>query len=122
MQCSESVPFADLVTLHRGITYSGADECDSAEYDALPVIGIPSIQERLDLTRVTCIRSRQRDIAPFKLERGDIVLVGSNGNPDRIGNPAYFDEDGTFVFGAFVMMARAIPGADWKYLFPLLSG
>lgn len=59
----------------------------------------------------------------FRARRGTILLVGSNGNPDRVGNAVFIEEDEGFLFGSFLMGVRILhhAEADPKFIFHLIS-
>jgi len=97
-------PLAQMVQLRRGYTWTKESEIECSEDGTVPVVRIPNVQNRLDLTDLLYLR----DVSPDALEKaavtkGWILFVGSNGTQDRIGDSVLMDEDREMVFASFLM-------------------
>lgn len=100
-------PLAKLVEQRRGYTWEKDDEVDRSESDTVPVIRIPNVQDRLDLSDLIHLRN----VSPEALERAAVtknwlLFVGSNGTQNRIGDSVLIEEDRPMVFASFLMGIR----------------
>jgi type I restriction enzyme, S subunit len=88
----------------RGYSWTKEDETVIEESSTVPVIRIPNIQEKLDLANLLHLRNVSPDaVRASAVSRGWILFVGSNGNPDRIGDSVLMTEDRPMVFASFLM-------------------
>ena len=90
----------------------------------MPVLRIPNVQDTLDLTDLLYIdglTSAQRTKA--RVRAGWTLLVGSNGNPKRVGNCVYVAEPKDYLFASFLIGATPIDSGriDSEFLHRLLS-
>ncbi|MBK5966184.1 hypothetical protein CCR95_19380 [Thiocystis minor] len=97
-------PLTQAIQLRRGYTWTKENEIERPENGAVPVIRIPNVQDRLDLTDLLYLR----DVSPEALEKaavskGWILFVGSNGSQDRIGDSVLLEKDQAMVFASFLM-------------------
>jgi len=92
----------EIVSFVRGLSWSKGDEVDDPDR-GIPVLSIPNVQPYgLDLTDVRLLRPEA--INPEKRGKpGTVLLVGSNGNPDRVGNCAQLPSNGPFFFASFLL-------------------
>ncbi|MBP7906112.1 MAG: restriction endonuclease subunit S [Alphaproteobacteria bacterium] len=97
--------------IKRGVSWS-KDQEHTTPYDgAIPVIGISNVQYRLELDNLLYLSGlKPKAIEQKRVEKGWSVMVGSNGNRQRIGNAVYIDEDAEFLFASFLIAAK--PKAD----------
>lgn len=99
------------VDIRRGVSWSKDQEHTAPYEGAVPVIGISNVQDRLLLDKVLYLSGlKPRAIEKKRIEQGWSVLVGSNGNRQRIGNAVYIAEDAAFLFASFLLAAK--PRAD----------
>ena len=99
-----------LVTTKRGCSWSKEQERDRPAEGTIPVIRIPNIQASLDLSdllHIDGISPEQR--AASAVTKGWTLLVGSNGNPKRIGDPVLMEEDREMIFASFLFALRPKP-------------
>ncbi|MEW6669412.1 MAG: restriction endonuclease subunit S [Thermodesulfobacteriota bacterium] len=88
----------------RGYSWAKEDEVDRQEAGTVPVIRIPNIQKKLDLANLLYLRNVSMDaLRQSAVSKGWVLFVGSNGNPDRIGDSALMVEDRPMVFASFLM-------------------
>lgn len=87
---ADQVRLGDLARVDRGASWSAKQEIEEGGH---PVIRIANVQpEGFDLSEVRRVEGlKPRDIARSSIGEGSILLVGSNGNPERIGN-AYLSD------------------------------
>lgn len=99
------------VDIRRGVSWSKDQEHTAPYEGAVPVIGISNVQDRLLLDKVLYLSGlKPKAIEKKRIEQGWSVLVGSNGNRQRIGNAVYIAEDAAFLFASFLIAAK--PRAD----------
>lgn len=99
------------VDIKRGVSWSKDQEHTTPYEGAVPVIGISNVQDRLLLDKVLYLSGlKPKAIEKKRIEQGWSVLVGSNGNRQRIGNAVYITEDTAFLFASFLLAAK--PRAD----------
>src|SRR5205809_4419591 len=98
------LPLQEVVTLKRGYSWAKEQETTSHEVGAIPVIRIPNIQSRLDLSELLYLRDVTEDkLRESSVTAGWVLFVGSNGNPNRIGDSVHIDLDLQMVFASFLM-------------------
>lgn len=95
------------VDIKRGVSWS-KDQEHSEYYDgAVPVIGISNVQDRLELDKLIYLSGlKPKTIEQKRVEKGWSVMVGSNGNRQRIGNAVRVSEDAEFLFASFLIAAK----------------
>lgn len=87
----------------RGISWQRSAEAE----EGVPALTIPNIQENLDLRKLTFLRGLSaRHFEKARVRAGHTILVGSNGNKERVGDCLYFRDDTPFVFASFLMGVR----------------
>ncbi|HLX68101.1 MAG TPA: restriction endonuclease subunit S [Verrucomicrobiae bacterium] len=93
-----------LTIRKRGHTWQKEQESEKESHDTVPVIRIPNIGERLDLTDLLHLRGVSEEaLKESAVSKDWILFVGSNGNPDRIGDSALMEENRKMVFASFLM-------------------
>lgn len=103
----QTVPLADVADISRGTSWGSENEHREAVEDALPVLGIKNVQARLETRDLIWLRGlKPSAIASSTVQAGDILMVGSNGNPDRIGNAVQVDEPGRYLFASLLFGLR----------------
>lgn len=103
----EEQPLGTLVETKRGLTWSKEQERNRSNCDTIPVVRIPNIQESLDMSdtlHLEGVTPEQR--VDSAVTRGWSLLVGSNGNPKRIGDSVLIEQDREMVFASFLFGLR----------------
>jgi restriction endonuclease S subunit len=96
-----------LVETKRGCTWTKEQERDRQAEGTIPVIRIPNIQSSLDLTDLLHIHGLSADQQTSSaVTKGWTLMVGSNGNPKRIGDSVLIEEDREMVFASFLFALR----------------
>jgi type I restriction enzyme S subunit len=96
-----------VIEVKRGISWSKEQEQRTDRDNAVPVIRVGNVQERLVLEDLLYIRGLSAKAIEAKKVSADwCILVGSNGNKARIGNAILVTEDSDFVFASFLLAAR----------------
>ena len=111
-------------TFSRGVSWKKSQERRAPTAGAVPVLRIPNVQETLELTELLYIDGLTKaQIAKARVKRGWTLLVGSNGNPKRVGNCVYVAEPGDFLFASFLIRAKPTDPrrVDSEFLYRLLS-
>jgi type I restriction enzyme S subunit len=113
----------DLATFHRGITWASSQETEKPEPGCVPVLRIPNVQERLDTTSILFLRGiSQEQRRRFAATRNWLLMVGSNGNPNRVGDCVRITHDTDYLFASFLVGVepRVSEGVDPCFLQYLL--
>ena len=98
------LPLRDAIFLKRGYSWSKDQEASDPQPGTTPVIRIPNIQSRLDLSDLLYLRGvSEEDLRRSAVSKGWILFVASNGNVDRIGDSVLVDCDMRMVFASFLM-------------------
>ena len=99
-------PLADLVNEFRYGTSRKCYDSDGSE-DALPILRIPNIlRGRVDWTNLKFTSLRGDERTNLSLERGDVLFVRTNGNPEYIGRCAVFRESRQAAYASYLIRAR----------------
>ena len=96
--------FSDFVRFQRGVSWSAHQEHAEPGAARSPVLRIPNIQEHLhtrDLVYLSGLTDSVR--GNTSASRGWLLLVGSNGNPERIGNAVLIEDDNDYLFASFLV-------------------
>ena len=93
----------DECVVTRGISWDRSAEAS----EGVPALTIPNIQDRLDLRKLTRLRGLPMShVEKARVRAGHTILVGSNGNRDRVGRCLFFKQATEFVFASFLMGVR----------------
>lgn len=93
----------DIAARHRGYSWEKGQETSVPEGGSTPVIRIPNIQDALSLTDLLYLRNVPAGaLATSGVMKDWILFVGSNGNPERIGDSVLISEDRPMVFASFL--------------------
>ena len=116
-------PMADLVKEFR---YGTSRKCfDSADSeDGLPILRVPNVLHgRVDWTSLKFTPLRGDERRNLRLERGDILFVRTNGNPQYIGRCAVFRGGRHAAYASYLIRARlrADGLADPEYVSTVLA-
>jgi restriction endonuclease S subunit len=115
------VPLSAVASVERGVSWSASQQV--ADGTGVPVISIPNVREgylELDnLTHVAGIPEKQ--IKASQLTEESILMVGSNGNPDRVGNVAIGNSETIgYLPASFLIHIRGQNNVRAKFLFEML--
>lgn len=117
---TKTAPLNDLGRLLRGAVWSKSDESGVAADGFEEVVGISvTSADGLDLSKMKYVSGLGEKA--HRLEANDLIMVSSNGNPDRIGNVYEAESLRGRPFSAFQMVFR--PGVpEWRgFLFEVLA-
>ncbi len=93
----------EVTIRQRGYSWDKTQEIVTPEDGSIPVIRIPNIKEILDLSNLLYLRNIPQEALEISAVRKDwILFVGSNGNPERIGDSVLISEDLPMVFASFL--------------------
>ncbi len=96
----------DIVTFRRGLSWKKDQERDAPGPGRIPVLRIPNVKESLDLTDLLYIEGTTLDqVERTRITKGWCVMVGSNGNPKRVGDCVPVHEPANFLFASFLIGA-----------------
>ena len=115
----------DIADFSRGLTYKGDQASDTQSDGSIGCIGIPCItpSERIDQSKAVFVTGVSEDqFCKRQILKGATLIVGSNGNPNRIGDCVYVPEELSQTFGGFLLQATtSSEEIRPEYLFHLLS-
>ena len=101
----------EAVEIRRGLSWSKDQESDHPRDGAVPVLRIGNIQDRLDLSDILYVTGVPEKAKTIKnAEKGWSIIVGSNGNRNRVGNAVFQSEDTDFLFASFLIAAKPREG------------
>jgi type I restriction enzyme S subunit len=97
----------DAIEIKRGVSWSKEQEHATAHEGTVPVIGISNVQDRLELGKLLWLTGlKPKTIEKKRVQKGWSVMVGSNGNRQRIGNAVFVEQDAEFLFASFLLAAK----------------
>lgn len=100
------------VEIRRGVSWAKSEEHDTRRVGTFPVLRIGNVQERLQLDELLFVSGIPDKAAVRKrVSRGWVLVVGSNGNRQRVGNGVLIREDTDFLFASFLIAARPKDGS-----------
>lgn len=94
-----------LAEASRGLSWSRGRETDGTA--ATPVLTIPNIGDYLSTdgaTRLTDVSPKEWD--RFSVREGDVLMIGSNGNPNRVGRTVRVPDGVGALFASFLIRIR----------------
>lgn len=112
------------VEIRRGVSWSKDQEHSQLREDTTPVLRISNIQDTLEINDVLYLSGVPDKAKRLKRASKDwTILVGSNGNRERIGNPVFIEQDTEYLFASFLIAAKPRPesGLLPAYFFRWLS-
>lgn len=109
----------ECVEFTRGISWTADQERELPSDSTERVLRIPNVQRTLVLDEVLLVGFLGGAPAKWRAIPGSIVMVGSNGNPRRVGNAVQISvDDGDFLFASFLIAARPSRNdVDERFLF-----
>lgn len=114
---------AAVADITRGVSWRDENETDETASGALPVLGIRNVQKSLKLDETVWLAGLpQKAIESSTVRLGDILMVGSNGNPSRIGNAVRIDVPGVYLYASLLFGVRPNESRiDGEFLFRLIQ-
>jgi type I restriction enzyme S subunit len=103
----------EVAEARRGLSWKR----DAEHNGGIRVLTIPNVKRRLRLeggVRIDRVSEAERE--KFSLRRDDVLMIGSNGNPMRVGQAVLVPEDVDALFASFLIRIRA----DRKIISPYL--
>lgn len=100
----ETTRLEKVSKINRGLSWSKSQENKDFKEGSVPVLRIGNVQERLDLKDTLFINQvTPQEFSKYKLTIDNIVMVGSNGNHNRIGNCCIIDKEMDFIYASFLI-------------------
>src|SRR5438552_1036864 len=95
------VPLGDLAEIDRGISWDASQERRESADNSFPVLRIPNVKSTLTTDELIYLKiSDQSSVERWIARPGSIIMVGSNGNVDRVGNVAFIEGARVFLFAS----------------------
>lgn len=87
-------------------TYGTNAKC-TAITQGVPVLRIPNIQQgQVDTANLKYAALSPQEIRKTELQRGDLLVVRTNGSPDLVGRCAVVEQSGTYSFASYLIRFR----------------
>ena len=103
---------SEAVTTKRGVSWAKEQEHATPRDYTVPVIRVGNVQRTLMLDRLLHLSGLQDAvIEATRVTAGWSIMVGSNGNRDRVGNAVLIRDDADYLFASFLMAARPRDGS-----------
>lgn len=110
------VKISSVADARRGLSWSRDQETN--DEDAPGVVTIPNIGDRLDpQPRKRLSQISEKQTSAYLLQENDILMIGSNGNPQRVGQTVRVPANVPLLFASFLMRIRPRPGVAKSLLF-----
>ena len=94
----ESTAIGDISNIHRGMSWNADNVTDRPDM-GIPVLRIPNVQNKLSLGDLKYLSDiSEQDKVRYRVSQGYSLMVGSNGNKDRVGTCCYIEQDMELVF------------------------
>lgn len=95
--------FSKLDNFLTDIRY-GTSKKGNTEGKGVPVLGIPNVvQEKLLLDSLNYSELEGKELSSCTLNKGDIVIVRTNGNPEYTGKSALYNIDENHAFASYLI-------------------
>lgn len=95
----------EVADVARGLSWDRGEEVTTGGH---PVVTIPNVQRRLQLDGMTRLDGLTETVVEkYSLNDGDTLLVGSNGNPERVGHAVSVPCGVEVLFASFLMRVRS---------------
>lgn len=113
------VKINEIAEISRGISWKSSEEFDSYQEGTIRVYKIPHIQpnSRFQLENNKVYIRKPSNYEKYLLEDNDILMVGSNGNPERVGNVVRYKKSENALFASFLLRLRAKEYIDHEFLY-----
>jgi len=100
----ENLRLGTIAFINRGFTWKKIQENQEHYDNTIPVIRISNIKKKLDTDDLIFLGGvSEKEMKKYRLSKNDIIMVGSNGNHDRIGNICIINEDMDYLFASFLI-------------------
>lgn len=109
------VPFTEIATLIRGVSYGKSLSSLTKKDGYTPILRANNIQKDLVLDDLVYVPSNIVK-EEQNIRKGDIVLAMSSGSKDLVGKSAQAQENLDAAFGTFCGLIRAKENIDSKFL------
>lgn len=118
------VKIQDVAKVSRGVTWKSANESDVLTENSIRVYKIPHIQpnKKYQLEENPIYIRKPKTTERYILKNEDILMVGSNGNPARVGNVVLYREKEPSLFASFLLRLTAKELVDKQFLYYQVSG
>ncbi len=125
--CPDGVEFkklADVMTLHRGISYKKTDEDEDGPVKVLRANNITLASNTLNFDDVKVVSSSVRVRPDQFVKNKDIIISVASGSKEHVGKVAFITRQNVgYSFGAFMAIIRVYEMIlNPKFLFHLLTG
>jgi type I restriction enzyme S subunit len=98
------IALGKLASINRGLSWSLDQESSEPVSGSSPVLRIGNVQNKLDtsdLVYISKVSVEQKE--KHKVGENSIVMVGSNGNHNRIGNCCIIKSQSDFLYASFLI-------------------
>lgn len=103
----KGLPIGRLGDFAADVRYGTSQKCSDDRGDGLPVLRIPNVVEgRLNWSDLKYTSLPAAEVKRLTLQKGDILFVRTNGNPDYIGRCAVFSDDRLAIYASYLIRVR----------------
>lgn len=101
------------VNTFEELRYGTSEKCSPHElHGGLPVLRIPNIiGEKIDFDDLKYVSLPSSDQSKLLLQKGDLLFVRSNGNPNYIARCAVFEGTKPVIFASYLIRGRLLKAA-----------
>ena len=120
---SDGKSLGEIVEFMGGLSYPKNEVVSAPTETSVPVVGIPAINE-FNIQYEECIHVESVKTTRYNSRRlieGDLLLIASNGSPERLGTCAVVQDSTDASFGAFLTRMRPIEAVNPKFLCYLMN-
>ncbi|MYD36949.1 MAG: hypothetical protein F4X20_08115 [Dehalococcoidia bacterium] len=115
----EAAQLGEVATINRGLSWSRDQELPAAEEGSTPVVRIGNVQrdgfKMDDVLHIKGVSSQE--LERHQISDNHLIMVGSNGNPDRVGNLYLANNEVVgHVMASFLIGIKPFKGVATKYL------
>jgi type I restriction enzyme S subunit len=112
------------IEIRRGVSWGKNQEHNAPRDDTVAVLRISNVQKTLETDDVLHLSGVPEKAKRLKRAgKNWTIIVGSNGNRERIGNSVFIDQDMDYLFASFLLAAkpRTDSGVLPKFFFRWLA-
>jgi type I restriction enzyme S subunit len=103
----QTTTVSDAIEIKRGVSWGEEQEHSEPRDGTIPVIRIGNVQKHLEIDDLIYISGlKLKAIESKRVSKGWSIMVGSNGNRQRVGNAVLIDRDTEFLFASFLLAAK----------------
>lgn len=101
--------------------YGTSVDCNTLQ-DGTPVLRIPNINELdFNFDDLKFANLPKEETKRYLLQKDDILIIRTNGNPDLVGKSAMFTGEGIYMFASYLIRMKPLQIVDPEFLIRALN-